>query len=192
MRKSQFTGVLLALAAFSVLSVSAKAGTFDFTYSGTGPTTGSGSFTTNDSNDPAGIGDLSAFTLSITENDGTPGQNDIFTWGLGDLTAFDASYIGNTLTALSFTTCNTYSCLAPGNYTPNQYFEVTDLGVGDAGTFNPDIGQITVGTVTFQPASSVVPEPSSFALLGLGVASFLIFRSRRAQLAKCAASNPID
>jgi hypothetical protein len=191
MRKGHLTCALVALAAFSVLPVSAKAGTFDFSYSGTGPATGPGSFTTSDSNDPAGIGDLSAFTFTITENDGTVGQNDTFTWGLGDLIAFDASYSGGTLTALSFTTCNTYSCLAPGNYTPNQYFEVTDLGAGDAGTFNPDIGQITVGTVTFQPAGPVVPEPSSFALLGLGLATILIFRSRRTQFAKSAASSRI-
>lgn len=79
------------------------------------------------------------------------------------------------MTALSLTTDS-----QPGYYTPNQFFEVIDLGAGDAFTSDLDTGPITVGTVTVTPAASATPEPSTLSLLALGLAGiFAVYQLKR-------------
>jgi hypothetical protein len=154
----------LVAACLAVLPLAGRAQTFDISYSGTdvsgftyGTTTGSGSFTL------AG-GVLSEFTFTVEQSAGA-GQTDSFTWGLADLDgSFADTLNGDAITALSFTTDS-----QPGFYTVNTSFILGGLSVGDAETYNADVGALTAGTLTVTPAGMPVPEPAALWVFGIGL-----------------------
>ncbi len=138
-----------------------------------GFTTGSngfGSFTLN------GQGDLTAFTFTLdentTDNFGNP-QMDVFTWGITDLNGtFQAILTGGSVADLSFLTD-----LQAGYWTPDQMFQVTDLGTDDAVSFDFDTGPITFGTLVVTPGA--IPEPTALLVFAAGLAGLAIVRRRR-------------
>jgi hypothetical protein len=156
----------------------ARASTITFTYNGAGSpdfdpgamAAGSGFFTIDDSNDPAGIGDLSNFSFSLSVAYG--GYTDTYTYGLSDLTSFQANFTGGALTDLALTTDH-----QPAAYNWNEGFNVTDLGAGDAYTDDGDGDQVSIGTVTVGESST--PEPTSLALIASGLLGLAAARRRR-------------
>jgi hypothetical protein len=157
----------------------ARADTFDFSYSGAGDpggdfagvtASGSGSFTTNDSNNPAVATDLSNFSFFLTVTDGVNVDTENF--GLGDLLTFSASFDDGLLTDLALTTNP-----LEGNWFPNEALSVTDLGAGDASTGNSDV-TVTTGAVTAD--GTATPEPATLSLMAGALAlGFGAVRRRR-------------
>jgi hypothetical protein len=155
----------------------ARAGTVSFSYIGFGSAgfdlgavaTGSGSFTTDDSNNPAGIGDLSDFFFFL---DVTYGPTDTYSYDLNDLVSFEATFSGATLTDLTLTT--DYQ-LAQYNW--REALNVTGLGAGQAYTDDGDSDQVSIGTITVNQSST--PEPASFALVAAGLLGLTAVRRRR-------------
>lgn len=151
------TALLFVLGMISAAGI-ASAGTVTFTYSGAGSpafdpggtATGSGSFTTDDANNPAGIGDLASFSfsLSVTYN----GYTDTYTYALGDLVSFQADFVVGTLTDLTLTTD-----YKPAVYNYFEAFDVTGLGAGQAYTDDGDMDQPSIGSITLAPIAT--PEP---------------------------------
>jgi len=138
-----------------------SASVIDFAYSGTGDGgyagfsgTGTGSFATNVTDGTAGVGDLSSFNFALSVTDGT--NTDHYNYGLGDLTAFHATFSSGLLTGLSLTTDT-----QPATYNYDLSFEVSGLGANQADTTNGD-GDPTIGVITLQDFS--VPEPGTLTL----------------------------
>lgn len=149
----------------------AGATTIDFSYSGVGDpvfdsdgvASGSGSFTTDDSNNPAGIADLSSFTFSFSLTSG--GFTDHYTYGLADLVTFQATLAGGSLTGLTLTTD-----YQPAIYLWFEAFNVSGLGANQAFSDDGDGDHPSTGALTVNQSSA--PEPSTLlltacALLGL-------------------------
>lgn len=174
-------GALLVLAAGILLCASAAYGEdISFTYTGSGDpnfdpgavATGSGMFTTNDSNNPAGIGDLSSFSFALSVTYG--GYTDTYNYGLSDLTAFQADFTGSALTDLTLTTDH-----LPATYNWNEAFNIDGLGAGQSYTDDGDGDNISIGGVALeQPVAT--PEPSSWLLLASGMLFGLALGWRRA------------
>lgn len=179
MRSKKFLGVLAAMASICLVPVSARATTVDFTYTGVdsgadvaSSATGYGSFTV------VGNDDLTAFNLTIDQTCtvdfcGIAGDTDVFNYGLSDLESLNATFSGDTLTALSFMTD-----VQPSLYDFYTAFEVDGLGANQASTLNLDVGQFTVGTLAIESNPVATPEPSSFVLLALGLSAALFVRQR--------------
>jgi hypothetical protein len=179
MGKKAISVLAYALAVSALGCLQAKADDFSISYSGTdagfgfaSSATGAGSFSVDS------LGDLTAFSLTIDQvcapgNCSGP-ETDVFTYGLVDITGFSVTENAGIVSALSFSTD-----YQPGFYTPDTEFILTDLGTGDASTYNFDTGPITVGTLTVTPAIAATPEPSTLSLLGLGLAAALGLQMRK-------------
>jgi len=155
-RKAFYSIVFAFLASASTLS--ARAQSFDFTYSGSDSGAGVASFASAIGSftvDAGGNATAFSATLSQTCTVSFCGaaQVDTFTYGLGDLTSFNATVVGGNVTALSFAT----------NQLPAQFGAATAFiaQTGDQSglTLNLDFGPITLGTITVQPSALAAPGP---------------------------------
>jgi hypothetical protein len=167
-----------------VLSIGAAGATsISFSYNGVGDpgfdpdgvASGSGSFTTDDSNNPAGIADLSSFTFSFSLTSG--GFTDNYTYGLADLVTFQANFSGATLTGLTLTTD-----YQPAIFLWFEAFNVTGLGANQAFSDDGDGDDPSTGTLAVN--QSAAPEPGTLGLMAGGLMGFAILlrliRHRRA------------
>jgi hypothetical protein len=170
----------LLVFALGVAVATAKADTVSFTYSGVGDSnfdpdgiaSGTGSFTTADSNNPAGIGDLSAFSFNLSVTIG--GLADNYSYGLGDLTDFEATFTNGTLTDLSLTTDT-----QPATYNYFTFLDVSGLGSDQAFTSDGDGDTTSYGAISLTQSQPTAPEPGPFTLTASGLtALFVIFRRR--------------
>jgi hypothetical protein len=176
----------LSILAFGLLAVTiavapARAGTYDFSYSGVGnqssgqdtTASGSGSFTTAGST-VVTMGDVTAFTfaLSVTyQPDFTLRPNpvtDVFNYVLTDLVSFSADVTGGTLNALTLTTDQ-----QAATYEWSQSLNFDSVNRSSTGNF--DTGPLTTGRLTLSVAA---PEPASFAMLAVGLAGLIQTRRR--------------
>ena len=167
-----------------------EAGLITFTYSGPsvfpgapGLTTGSGSFSFDDSPTSLALADLTAFdyTLNVTATvPGLPPQT-TFNFALADLTTFSATLgPGGVPTSLALST-RPVPATNPA-FLP-ETFVVNSLGTNGAATFNFIGQQLTLGTVTVTPTAVPVPEPSTFALAGMACVIGLGYAWRRKRAA---------
>jgi hypothetical protein len=140
----------------------------NFSYSGRGGpdnagliATGAGSFSFADDLSTVGLVDLTSFDFTLDEN--TPNTA---TFRLADLTSISASVgPGPTLTSLALATGPVQGS---NPETWPREFAISSLGPGASATYFHILGQslsLTAETVTI---TSIVPEPSAFALAVLG------------------------
>jgi hypothetical protein len=168
---------LLLLLGIGMCGGVARADTTYFSYSGSGSpsfdpgavATGSGFFVTDDSNDPAGLGDLADFSFSLSLTYG--GDTDIYNYGLADLVSFQATFADATLTDLTLTTD-----YQPPVYNWFEAFNVTGLGTDEAYTDDGDFDEPSIGTVTIDESS--VPDPAALALVASGLLGLVAARRR--------------
>jgi hypothetical protein len=172
-------GTLLVLA---MSAANSWAATYSFTYHGSGAifggsatdaAFGAGDFTVLDNANPAGIGDLIAFTfdLAVTHPaDGAAAEGtDLFHYGLADLSAFSASFAGGRVTALNLSTDQQQARL---NW--SEIFMVGSLDAGAAFTSDGDADIISSGGILV--TRSDVPEPRGLAVLAAGLLALCCLR----------------
>ncbi len=169
--------VMLAAAVLGLISATtdrARADVVvDFSYSGRGVSgfagvfaDGTGSFSVADGVENIGLGDLKTFSFTFDESANNTITNTV-TYGLADLASFSA-FIDPTMT-VTVLDMNTDAVQGSDPTTYKRLFGAS-LGPGGASTYFDLLGfslQMTAGTVS---VTSVVPEPSAFALAVVGAA----------------------
>ena len=83
--------------------------------------------------------------------------------------------IGNNYQGLLPTTVDVAASLAPGDYTVSVWAKSWDTGAGQGDSFE------STGGANFTASFTVVPEPATMALFGLGMLGVVAYRRRQAK-----------